>query len=295
LRLLPGLKFEGDWQNDALRARQAVLDWLGQVPAAGGQWWSLSSFVKAIHDRDPDFQRPAGDYDSWFIRSEAGGFLRGFENWEQVDGALLRFLVMGPLHWLGFLDLAAPAAGAEISAFRFSAWAEDLLQDGTPRGLPEESAKLKLTSAGLVTVPRLAPRALRYQIARFCQWDEETAEEYHYRITPAALERAAAQGLRPRQLLGLLRRQTEASAFPPTLTQALEHWEANGTQAAVEKAVLLRLTSPEVLEALKKTRAARFIVEELSPTLVLLREGSQEKVLDALCEIGYLGEVRGKT
>lgn len=291
LRLLPGLKFEGDWLNDPLAARKAVLNWLGKVPADAA-WWNLASFVRAVHDHDPDFQRPAGDYDSWFIRSTATGeFLRGFERWDEVDGALLRFLLTGPLHWLGFLDLAAPEAHAEPTAFRLSAWAEDLFHGSPPRGLPEENGRLNLTSAGLVIVPRLAPRALRYQIARFCLPAGETAEEYRYHIAPAGLERAAAQGLRPRQLLGLLRRHVEAEAFPPTLAQALERWEAAGTQASVEEAVLLRLAHPGILDALKKTRAARYIREEITPTLVLLHPGAQDKVLEALSEIGYLGDL----
>jgi hypothetical protein len=72
-------------------------------------WWNLPSFVNAIHDIQPDFQRPAGDYDSWFIRKDnSDDFLRGFSSWDEVDGALLRFLITGPLHWLGFYDLAAP-------------------------------------------------------------------------------------------------------------------------------------------------------------------------------------------
>ena len=290
LRLLPGLKCEGDWLNDPLAARQALLTWLGKV-SADASWWSLASFVKAVHDRDPDFQRPAGDYDSWFIRStRSGEFLRGFECWDEVDGALLRFFISGPLHWLGFLDLAAPDAQAEPAAFRLSAWAEQLFHNSPPRGLPEENGKLKLTSAGLVNVARLAPRALRYQIARFCLWEGETGEEYRYRIAPAGLERAAAQGLRPRQLLSLLRRHIDADAFPPALAQGLERWETAGTQASVENAVLLRLAHPGILEALKKTRAARFIQEEISPTLVVLHPGTQEKVLEALNEIGYLGD-----
>ncbi len=74
--------------------------------------------------------------------------------------------------------------------------------------------------------------------------------------------------------------------------QALERWEASGTQVSVERAVLLRLGTPEILAALKKTRAARFIEEELTATTVLLRPGSEEKVLDALGEIGYLGDIR---
>lgn len=295
LRLLPGLKFEGDWLNDPLRARKAVLDWLGRVPANNAGWWSLASFVRAIHERDPDFQRPAGDYDSWFIRRDGSDeYLRGFEHWDEVDGALVRFLITGPLHWLGYLDLAAPTPGAAPAAFRFSAWAEDLLHGSAPRGLTEENGRLKLTSAGRVLAPRLAPRAVRYQVARFCLWESETADEYHYRIAPRGLERAAAQGLRPRQLLGLLRRHTENQAVPPALAQALERWEVSGTQASIEPGVLLRLTSPAALEALKKSRAARYILEEISPTVVLLRPGAEEQVMNALQESGYLTDIKSE-
>ena len=292
LRLLPGLKFEGEWENFPLRTRQAVLRWVAQVPA--GQWWSLAAFTRHIREHDPDFQRPAGDYDSWFIRQESSGnFLRGFERWDEVDGALLRFLICGPLHWLGFVDLAYPAgAGAAAAAFRFSPWAEDLFQMGTPAGLALEKGRLKAHTSGRLTLPRLFPRAARYQIARFCLWDEESAEEYHYRIVPPALERAARQNLRPRQLTGLLRKFAESGALSPLLIQALERWESTGTQAVIERAVLLRLAAPEILPALKKSRAARYIQEEISPTLLLLRPGSEDKVLEALSELGYLGDER---
>ncbi len=69
LRLLPGLKFEGDWINDAPGARKAILDLVSQIPE--NRWWSLAAFVSAIREQHPDFQRPAGDYDSWFIRQES--------------------------------------------------------------------------------------------------------------------------------------------------------------------------------------------------------------------------------
>jgi hypothetical protein len=297
LRLLPGLKFEGEWENHPLRARQAILRWVEQVPL--GQWWSLASFIRHIREHDPDFQRPAGDYDSWFIRQESSGnFLRGFERWDDVDGALLRFMICGPLHWLGFLDLAYPAgAGGEPAAFCFSAWAEDLFHAGVPGGLPAEDGRLKSTSTGRLTLPRLFPRAARYQIARFCLWEDADAgaDAYHYRITPPALERAARQNLRPRQLTGLLRKYAENGAVSPLLIQALERWESAGTQAVVERAVLLRLAAPEILPALKKSRAARFIQEEITPTLLLLRPGSEDKVLEALSELGYLGDVRAES
>lgn len=288
LRLLPGLSIEGEWSNDPLLARRFVLDLLSSIPQ--DTWWSLSSFVNAIRERHPDFQRPAGDYDSWFIRQESSGeFLRGFAAWDEVDGALLCYLICQPLHWLGLLDLASPAAGKEISAFRFSSWAAALWHGATPDGLSSENGGLRVISDGRVTALPLAPRAVRYQLTRFCEWGNEQAGEYHYRITPASLERARQQGLKPAQLLALLRRN--APVVPPPLAQAIDRWEQQGVQAAIRPAVLLRVSSPEILVALRKSRAARFLAEPLTPTIVAIHAGSEEKVLLALVELGYLGEI----
>lgn len=294
LRLLPGLRFEGEWANDPLRARQAILELASQVPEA--QWWSLPAFVSAIQVQHPDFQRPAGDYDSWFIRQESSGtYLRGFGSWDEVDGALVRFLITGPMHWLGLLDLASPEAGAPASAFRLSAWAEALWHGDPPAGLPAEEAALKVSADGRLRLPVLAPRALRYQVARFCQWDgmkgSGASAEYLYRITPGALERARAQNLRPSQLAGLLRRHAEGP-LPPSLAQALDRWETQGTQVIVERASLLRVTSPEILAALRKGRAGRCLGESLNDTVAQVRPGMEEALIAAITEAGYLSMVR---
>jgi hypothetical protein len=302
LRLLPGLKFEGEWSNDALHARSSLLELVSQIPE--NRWWSISAFINAIHDEQPDFQRPAGDYDSWFIRQESSGnFLRGFGSWDDVDGALVRFIITGPLHWLGLVDLATnePAAADERgrvlqpTALRLSRWAAALWH-GEPADLPAaEEGGIRTSTDGRLAVTMQTPRALRYQIARFCQWDGEKERdgrcEYLYRLTPAALERARAQGLRASQLIGLLRRYNDGP-LPPTLVQALERWEASGAQAMVEKVVLLRVTSPEILAALRKTRAARWLGEALNETTVIVRAGAEEQVLNGLMEIGYLAEAR---
>ncbi len=288
LRLLPGLILEGEWSNDPLLARRFVLDLLSHIPQ--DTYWSLPAFVNAVRDKHPDFQRLAGDCDSWFIRQESTGqFLRGFSSWDDVDGALLRYLITGPLHWLGLLDLAGPAAGGQPTAFRFSAWAAALWHGAAPAGLPAEDGRLNILSNATVTVQALTARALRYQVARFCEWLDERGGEYRYRITPASLEHARQQGLKAGHLLTLLRRH--APAVPPALAQALERWEAQGVQVTIHPAVLLRVSSPEILAALRQSRAARFLREGLSPTAVLINPGSEEKVLLALAELGYLGEI----
>jgi len=290
LRLLPGLRAEGDWKNDPRRARRTVLDFLADVPPAA--WWSLPAFLAAVRQGQPDFQRPAGDYDSWFIRDlTSGEFLRGFEHWEQVDGALLRYILCGPLHWLGIVDLACPAPDAAPASFRFTAWAADLLQGEAPSGLlPEEATGLVSRSDARLFLPRRLQRLARYQVARFCEWEKETDEGYHYRLTPGSLARARQQGLTTAHLLALLRKH--AGLVPPSLARALERWEQHGAQARLEALVVLRVTTPEVLQALRASRAARYLGEPLSPTAVASKPGTAGKVLAALAELGYLGEGR---
>ncbi len=288
LRMLPGLRFEGEWQNQPYETRQAVLEMLSQVP--GDSWWSIGAFVAAVKERRPDFQRLAGDYDLWFIRKEGSeSYLSGIAAWEEVDGALLRWIVSGPLHWLGLLDLAAPLVEVSPTAFRPSAWSASLWHGNPPQGLPSENAPVRAASGGRLLAPALTPRPVRYQLSRFCHWEGEDEKGYHYRLTPNSLERAAQQGLRPAHLIALLKRHA-AQPIPPDLFTALERWEKFGAQAKLEQAALLRVKSPEVLEALKKTRAARYLGETLNATTVVVRAGGEQAVRDALAACGYLPE-----
>lgn len=290
LRLLPGLTLEGNWENDPVRARMAVLDDLSYVP--GDTWWNLGSFIAAIKQRAPDFQRPAGDYDSWFIRNKADDtYLRGFDHWDAVDGRLIRYLISGPLHWLGVLDLARMQDEREVSAFRLSSWSKELLRGEAPKGLSLEKERLAVRSDAHIGARKLVPRAVRYQLARFCEWEKETLDEYLYKISPASLGRARKQGLNVSQLITILNRY--AKAVPPSLIKALERWDEQGSEAWMQKTIVLRVSSEEILQALRKSRASRFLGEPLSSVTIAVKPGAIDKVLGALAELGYLGEVRG--
>jgi hypothetical protein len=294
LRLLPGKVFEGDWQNDALRARQAILDFVSTIPRA--TWWSLSAFVNDVHTRYADFQRPAGDYDSWYIRDETSGeILRGYSHWDAVDGALIRYLICGPMNWLGLVDLATPLPKEDtpdsplpVTAFRLSGWFDDLLGGMLPQGLPAEDQLVQVGSDARLRVPSLAPRAVRYQLARFGIWEAPKNGVYVYRLTPASLSRARQQGLQLGHLIGLLRRH--AQSIPPNLGKALERWNEFGTEARIQNVVVLRLSSPDLLQTLRSSRAARFLGEPLGPAAVIIKPGAWNKVIEVLTELGYLGE-----
>ncbi|MFN2281477.1 MAG: helicase-associated domain-containing protein, partial [Anaerolineales bacterium] len=114
-----------------------------------------------------------------------------------------------------------------------------------------------------------------------------------YRISPDSLTRAEDQGLRVVHLLSLL--ENHAEAIPPNILEALQRWEGHGTQASIESKLVLRLGSPAVLEALKKTRVERYILEQLGPTAVVIRPGSQAKIAQALLELGLFLDIDDQT
>jgi hypothetical protein len=279
LRLMPGIISEGEWKNQPQETREFFLNLLDAIPE--GKWWSLNAFIRDIKQKYADFQRPAGDYDSWFIkRASDGQYLRGFASWDQVDGALIKFFLTNILHWLGQVDLCIAEGATEPTSFQVT--------NSQVSGV--ENRKLNISSQGMISVPRLAPRVVRYQISRFCEWDQPKDDVYRYHISTNSLTKAREQGLKVEHLLALLSRHGEAG-IPPSLVKALKRWEVNGTEARVQTQVILKVSKPEVLEEMRKSKAAKFLGEVLSPTTVIVKGGAVQKVMEALTELGLLMEV----
>jgi hypothetical protein len=130
---------------------------------------------------------------------------------------------------------------------------------------------------------------VRYQVSRFCDWDEPKEDVYRYRISTNSLSKAKEQGLKVEHLLALLSKHSEAGV-PPSLVKALKRWEVNGTEARVQTQVILKVSKPEVLEEMRKSKAAKFLGEVLSPTTVVVKGGAIQKVMEALIELGIVGE-----
>jgi hypothetical protein len=281
LRQVPGIVCEGDWANQPSITRKYLVSLLDPIPEH--KWWNLQAFIQSIKKKNPDYQRPSGDYDSWFVKRESDGtYLRGFENWDEVDGALINYMITGPLYWLEFVELATPADSNIVSAFR--------KRGGTPRSQLGKTSRLHVSSQGKIVVPRSISRLNRYQIARFCEWDLDKENEYHYQVSTYSLKRAVAQGLKVNQLLSLLAKNA-ASEIPPSFISALNRWENKGTEVRMEVQTILKVSHPEVLEELRKSKAGRFLGETLGPVTVTIKSGAQNKVLAALAEMGLLGEV----
>ncbi len=298
LRLIPSIICEGEWKNQPQVTREFLMDLVNSIPQ--NKWWSLPAFLRTIKEKFPDFQRPAGDYDSWFIkRASDGQFLRGFAYWDSVDGALVKYFIQ-VLHWLGVVDLASPEEGKEFTAFRvIESKVEEPALSGEAVSKGQKSrdlrpltfdGKLNVSSNGRISVSRYFSRAVRYQISRFCDWDGEKNDDYLYSVSAQSLKRAGEQGLKAEQLLAMLVKHTNG-AVPPAMVKALKRWEQHGAEARVESLLVLRVSRPEIMEEMRSSKAGKFLGELLSPTAVVVKSGAIEKVMAALTELGLLSEV----
>ncbi len=286
LLLTPGLIFESQPDHHPLTVRKFLLDQLSQVPE--DQWWNLDSFIQFVHNTQPDFLRPAGDYDSWFVRTAAEPqYLRGYQSWHQVEGALIRFFITQPLHWLGFVDLAHPADDPQITAFRLSTWGKQLWNKQPPDIPTTAAPKIQLDRYGLLKVPDHTSLALRYQLARFCAWGDKQKGSYYYQLTPQSLHIAAQQGLKVNHLLTLLQNQLK-DPFPPQLQTALQQWEHSRQANRISRESLLRVSDPEILKQLQASRANRALQEILSATTAIIKPGQEDLIRKALLDMGSL-------
>ena len=215
LCLTPGLRCqEGAWRNDPVLARTALLSQLSRVTP--GQWFGLDDFVAVIYEHLPDFQRPDGRYDTWYIQNAAGEFLRGFEHWPAVEGRLIRYLWQGPLFWLGVVALDETG---EI--WSLTSRGQDFLQggfSGEKVAGPVLSVERDFT---LILAPHIGLWD-RLRVALFAFW-QASDPSYRYLITQRGLQRAARRGVTPQQIIAFLERAS-GEALPGNVRKALEHF-----------------------------------------------------------------------
>ena len=286
---VPSLRADdtGAWRNDPLLARTATLRHLRVCTP--GDWYKITDFVAAIKRTDPDFQRPGGDYTTWYIReATSGDYLPGFENWNKVEGALIRYLITGPLAWLGLTDLGAPAPDEPHIALRLTPSGAATIGLNQPPPEPESTPLILRPDFTVRVSP--ARRYERFQLARVADW-VVTGDHFVYKLTPNSLERARQQGIPLARVLEFLLEASDA-AIPRSVEAALMRWEARGTEAWLEPALVLRLSSKDLLEQLVSSPRARHLIQEqIGPTVALVRERDWPRLVIALGEMGLLTDV----
>lgn len=283
------LQAAGDeWPNDPAAGRAAALDLLAPIPP--GQWWSLRKTIADIQQRHPNFLRGPGGFESWYLqRASDGQFLSGFEHWEAVEGAYLRYLVVGPMHWLGGLDLSH-----DRQAFRITPAAAALFGGDAEPAVEQPPGAAKVGSDGSIQIARSADRSLRYQVARFTVWERADRGGYRYRLSAAGLQAAERQGLTAAHAISVLER-ANGGALPAGPARALQRWLSHGLEASLQRELVLQVEDPQILDQLSEQPGTkRYLRARLDSNRALVGEADWPKLARAALGLGLLiGEPEG--
>jgi len=282
---VPGLHPEPDGLTyNAPAAREAALNLLKRW-APEDEWFALDEFITRVKRFERDFMRPGGDYDRWYIRNDDNEYLRGFESWDAVEGAWLEFLMIGPLHWLGLVDLAEDAIRPTVWGRAFLgrvAWP-------TPN-IPEETIAYD-EEEDVLLASRKVPTVDRFQLARFTSW-LPSGDPYHYILDAGGIGRAGQQGITTAHIVSFLTRHL-GEPLPPALAQRLDAWQG-GPQADVsfERLLVMRTTTPDLLDRLyDDPNFRRYMGARLGPMAVVVRAEQADALKTALGDVGINVEI----
>lgn len=269
----------GSWSSDPLAARRAILQHL--CAALPDTWHTLEALVDRIKQQQPDFAR--AEFDTWYLRdATTGEYLRGFGAWDQVEGALIRQILAQPLFWLGIVDLGE-------NAFRVTPAGAAILGLSQATSATEPESRYIVHANATISVPA-SRRYDRFQLARIADF-VSAGEVYTYRLTPASLARAEAQRIDMERMIESLQRAS-GSELPPPVLKAIQRWRSKGTEAEVERMVVLRAKSPAILKSLQASPKTRGLIGEiLGPTTARVEEKHRQKLINALAEMGILADI----
>ena len=271
------------WPYDPRATRHNFLDLLRHCTS--GVWYTLAEFVAYAREHAPDFLRVDGDYDTWSPRDAlTGAPLRGFDAWESVEGALLAFMLTGPLSWLGLVDLGRAVSYLPPTAFRLNAAGAAFLGLEQPPELSPPSP-VRIRRDGTLLVPP-GRRYERFQLSRIALPVQDGVAEC-YRLTPRSLARARQQRIPLERIIGFLGEATGRS-LPAALRKAMEHAYHGGERASLTRVWVLRVQDPDLLDY---PALLSVLQERLGPRVALVREVDRERVLTLLIQEGVLPEV----
>jgi len=282
---IPGLHPEPEAgtlnQYSAAAARAAILEMLGDV-VPHGEWWSIDNLIELVHDKNPDFQRPNGDFDSWYIRNDAGDYLSGIESWDAVEGALLEYMVTTPLHWLGMVDITQNAA-------RLTAYGRGFLGITAFPSPADPTDNPAIGADGVITVSRKVSRMDRFQVSRFATWGttaDLAGKPYTYKIDARSVSRATGQGIDVGHISAYLGKF--ANPLPSSIGNLLGNWQG-GAAASVsfERVLIVRAMSSEVMDQIVNTpETRRFLGARLGDMAAIIRADQADALRETLNEMG---------
>lgn len=300
---------EIDYRPEHLRAdlatlRIRVLRVLACLPE--GQWIDLEALYPVLRVLWPRFSwNMPGTYryyfnpePPWFL-AEAGHDepldTRHPRQWDRAQGAFIREIIGGPLHWLGFADLRLERG--MLRAVRLHGLADLFFDRSEVPALPQHGAARRPAGTGpeasveghCITVRPSAIGAeahgLLESIARL---QTATTGRFVYQLDAQTVQRSFEKGVTLSQILDDWQRLLPMP-MPDTLRAQLEAWwQAYGRVHIYRNLTVIEFADDYALAEMKAvTSLGRHMVAEVSPRLVIVPEAAAAELVAELEKAGY--------
>ncbi len=277
------------WENSPMLGRSKILHHLSSIPR--GEWVTIDGFIRAVKTIEPDFQRPDGNYETWYIHNDDNQPLMGFEHWDAVEGQFIRHLLTGTLYALGIVSPGGVSATAPPTVIQLTPAGDAFFRRGgkAPSATPAPQGRLRINPDDFTV--RVTPKIglfRRFQLARIAEWVKRRDDSVIYQFTRAGYAQAQEQSISLEQILGFLNRATNAQT-PLQLVDALHRWDRRTGAVKLEQLTVLRVNDADTLkELLQHPEIAPLMGPPLGPTAALVPERNIAALETSLKKHGYL-------
>jgi hypothetical protein len=183
----------GTRRIDEVAARKVVLHYIKKL--CGDDWCDEAAFCEAIRSINPDFLREDYGSPGWAVVDILSGVeLSAGGSWDAVEGEWLRYLLRGPLFWLGLVRWGISSGGLPLA---FQLAGTDDNGNAEPIVVRESQAELRVTATSRCDVARL------YRLERYMEL-QMRAGSSSYRLSGDTVLGAMEAGGTPEELVELL-------------------------------------------------------------------------------------------
>lgn len=291
-------------QEKLWQFRQQVLRVLACLP--DNVWLSFSFLCGILHPIWPVFSHAAWEPASygrdveplWFLTLNGRSLATETNQaeWDMVQGAFIQQMLVGPLSWLGLVDLCLEKE--QLIAFRLHGVA-DLFWDRVsvlsmpnreetlaPKAIP---ATAVATHADTITID---PQAMNPQAHAMLQTIATLVQshvgQYQYRLSAEAVYQSFKNGHTLNDLLHDWRKHLSIPIPKAIQTQLTVWWENYGQIYLYENVTIIEFGDAYALTEMKAiTSLEKHIIAEISPRMVLIANQAVESLVAELQKAGY--------
>ncbi|MGI5837032.1 MAG: helicase-associated domain-containing protein [Chloroflexota bacterium] len=234
----------GSRRIDERAGRRLLLHHLEEF--SEGRWVDEKAFIEALRATNPDFLREDYASPTWgIVDAITGGELYGPDSWDLVEGQWIKYVLYGPLCWLGALRHGtSPDGRTSIIQLAHKTDGNDASSNATCR----DQSSIQISADLEVLAPACCDLALLFRLEPYMELVSR-GKINRYRVTRASIHGALEAGKSRDELRTLLRSTGEVSV-PDEAFRKIELWASEYGRYRLEQPLIVQTTSPEELDRL---------------------------------------------